>query len=93
MNFFFCILDENCKKFQEHIKTCPMPRMGPWSHGKKGFAGRKGGNFRPNGPGFGSGTFGPGSFDDEGHYGPGAHFGHGGHGPPNFATGEAFGFL
>ncbi|XP_037050433.1 uncharacterized protein LOC119084526 [Bradysia coprophila] len=30
--------DENCKKLQEHIKTCPMPRLGPWGHGN----GRKG---------------------------------------------------
>lgn len=87
---FLFILDENCKKFQEHIKTCPMPRMGPWGHGKKGFAGRRGGNFRPNGPGyFGSGSFGPGPNFDGGHFGPGPHSGQG----PNFGTGQVFGFL
>lgn len=70
-----------------------MPKMrGPWGpgHGKKGgFGGRKGGNFRPNfesEPSFGPGNFGPG------HFGPG-HFGQGHGGPPNFGTGEVFGFL
>lgn len=89
---FILFSDESCKKFQEHIKTCPMPKMGgPWGpgHGKKGFGGRKGGNFRPDFGSelnFGTGHFGPG------HFGPG-HFGPGRGGPPNFGTGEVFGFL
>lgn len=72
-----------------------MPKMRPWGHGKKGFAGKRGGNFRPNGPEF----FGPGSFGPHGPHGPGFNgepFGtgpHFGQGPPNFATGQVFGFL
>lgn len=83
------ILDENCKKFQEHIKTCPMPRMGPWGRGKKGFGGRKGGPRFGPGPNFGPGH-GFGSHFEGGPFGHGPHnFGHG----PNFGLGQAFGFL
>ncbi|KAJ6632792.1 4-coumarate-CoA ligase 1 [Pseudolycoriella hygida] len=76
--------NDNCKKFQEHVETCPMPRGGPFGRGfgRKGFGGKKGGSFRPNyGPEFdhGSGLFFGGGPD----FGPGFTFGHG----PNFATG------
>lgn len=79
---FRCISipDQNCKKFQEHIKTCPMPRGGP------GF-GKPFGRGPPGLKHFGPGNFGPGHFG-HGHFGPGP-FGKG----PDFGTGDVFGFL
>ncbi|KAG4069781.1 hypothetical protein HA402_003222 [Bradysia odoriphaga] len=91
--------NQNCKKFQEHIKTCPMPRGGPFG---RGFPDKKDGFGPGSGGPFGRGHFSPGHFGP-GHFGPG-HFGPGNFGPrqfghghfgkgPNFATGEVFGFL